>query len=342
MPRPLAREALCTRRTVDSLRPTRWPWSGPRTGARSRSVLSLREAPRPSVALPDLVRGGTSFRGDQQQAPHARPAHIRSRHQRPAGRSRCHGPLRRARSRAPDRGGHGTGGQTASPRARILRPAGPAPAGRLPGPVRQAGRPDPARGSGRDAPRRAQPLRSRRPARRLPVGGQRLTDSRGRTQPPGRGVRRHGRLQGPAAPYQGLLRGSPRRGVPRGARHHGLRLDRYERTVPRRGTDRPAVRRGDAVRPRGRRTARPHRSGPPVRARQGARPGDGRGQRTARAGRPGGLRHPRAQCRTADRPRPPAGRRRRHRVAGRPAPASRRWPSARGWRPCWSAGSTRR
>ncbi|CAM5370994.1 hypothetical protein SCALM49S_05751 [Streptomyces californicus] len=66
-PAPLAREALCARRTVESPRPMRWPWSGPRPGARSRSVLSFRGVPRPFVALPDLVRGGTSFRGDHSK-----------------------------------------------------------------------------------------------------------------------------------------------------------------------------------------------------------------------------------------------------------------------------------
>ena len=110
--------------------------------------------PRPvqlaTPSLPDLIRGGTSFRGDQHKAPHARPAHLCSRHQRPAGRPERPDPLRRARGRAPDRRGHGAGGQEAPSRTRLLRPAGPAPARRVPGPVRPPRRPHPDRGPRRD------------------------------------------------------------------------------------------------------------------------------------------------------------------------------------------------
>ena len=185
-----------------------------------------RAGPGPVSSLatpshPDLFRGGSSSRGDQQKRRDARPAHLCPRHQRPAGRPDGHGPLRRARSRASGRRGHGVGGQAASSGARLLRPAGAAAAGRVPRPVRPARRPHPDRGTGRHAARRAQPLRPRRPARRLPAGGQRLADPRGGPQSPGRGVRRHGRLQGPAAADQGVVRRAPRRGVPRGARHHG-------------------------------------------------------------------------------------------------------------------------
>ena len=134
--------------------------------AGSRPVHRGREtgpAPR-TPSLPDLIRGGTSFRGDQHKAPYARPAHLCSRHQRPAGRPARHEPLRRARSRAPDRRGHGTGGQAAPSRTRLLRPAGAAPAGRLPGPVRPSRRPHPDRGPRRDPPCRAQPLGPQRAA----------------------------------------------------------------------------------------------------------------------------------------------------------------------------------
>lgn len=179
---------------------------------------------------------------------------------------------------------------------------------------------------------------------RLPVGGQRLTDSRGRAQSPGRGVRRHRRLQGPAPAHQGVLGRPPRGGVPRRTRHHRLRLDRHVGGPALRRAGRPALRRGDAVRPRGRRTARAHRTGPPVRARQGARPGHRRGQCAPGPRRPGGLRHPRPQRRTAHRPRSAPRSGRRHRVAGRPGrrPASRRWRSAPVSKPSWSADSTRR
>lgn len=228
-----AREALCARTTTRGARaPLERLGAGPRPTHRGRRPAGTTRPARPGIplSLPDLIRGGTSFRGDQQQAP-ARPAHLCSRHQRPAGRPERPDQVRRARSGAPDRRGHGTGGQAAPSGARILRPAGPAPARRLPCPSRTPGRPDLHRRSGRDPARRAQPLGSGRSPGGLPPGGQRLPHPRRRPQPPGRGIRRHRRLQGPAAAHQSVIGRPARRGVPRRARHHGLRLDRDVRAA---------------------------------------------------------------------------------------------------------------
>lgn len=272
---PSAREALCTSPTVRSVRTRRRAGSRPAHRGQNRSSSS--------PSLPDLIRGGTSFRGDQHKAPYARPAHLCSRHQRPAGRSQCPEPLRRARGRASDRRGHGAGGQAAPSRTRLLRPAGTAPARRIPGAVRPPRCPHPDRGPRRDRTRRAQSLGPQRAAQRLPPGGQRLPHPRGRPQPAGRGVRRHGRVEGPAAQDQSLVGRTPRRGVPRRARHHGLlRLDRNVRTDPLgRAGGRP-LRRGPRLCPRGVRTAGAHGPDDPVGARQGARARDVRGQRPSR------------------------------------------------------------
>lgn len=204
---PSAREALCTSPTVRSVRTRR------RAGLRPAQCGQDRSSSSPS--LPDLIRGGTSFRGDQHKASYARPAHLCSRHQRPAGRPERPEPLRRARGRASDRRGDGTGGQEAPSGTRLLRPAGPAPARRIPGAVRPPRRPHPDRGTRWDRTRRAQPLGPQRPAQRVPPGGQRLPHPRGRPQPAGRGVRRHRRLEGPAAQDQGLVRRSSPRSTAR-------------------------------------------------------------------------------------------------------------------------------
>ncbi|MGX1118334.1 hypothetical protein RKD37_003697 [Streptomyces ambofaciens] len=269
---PSAREALCTSPTVRSQHGRRGggPVHGPRQcraaldrpdpygppgAARSRppgAVRSRPPGPASTPSLPDLFRGGTSFRGDQHKAPQARQAHLRSRHQRPAGRPERPEPLRRARGRAPHRRGDGVGGQTAPSRTRVLRPAGPAPARRVPGTARSPRRPHPDRGPRRHRPCRAQPLGPQRAAQRLPPGGQRLPHPRGRPQPPGGGIRRHRRLEGPPAQDQGVLRRPPRRGVPRRAGHHGrLRLDRDVRTHPAGRAGGRALRGGPGLRPRG-------------------------------------------------------------------------------------------
>lgn len=313
------------------------PVTGPCNGADDR--------PSSNPSLPDLIRGGTSFRGDQHKAPYARPAHLRPRHQRPAGRPECFEPLRRARSRAADRRGHGAGGEEAPSRARLLRPAGPSPARRVPGPARPPRRPHPDRGARRDREGRAQSLGSQCAAQRLPPGGQRLPDPRGGPQPAGRGLRRHGGVEGPAPQDQGVLRGPPRRGVPRGAGHHGrLRVDRDVRADPAGRTGRHPLRGRVDLCPRGEHAARAHRPDDPVGARQGTGPGDARGQHPPRAGRPGGVRHQGPQRGAAHRAGSAARPGRRHPVDGRPGrrPASRRSPCARVWRPCSNAVSTRR
>lgn len=336
---PSAREALCTSPIVRSQHGRRGggPVLGPRRAADDRSSST--------PSLPDLIRGGTSFRGDQRKAPQARPAHLCPRHQRSAGRPQRPEPLRRARGRASHRRGDGTGGQEAPSRTRLLRPAGPASARRLPDSSWPSGFPDSDRGPRRNRPCRAQPLGPQRAAQRLPPGGQRLPHPRGRPQSAGRGVRRHRRVEGPPAQDQGVVRGAPRRGVPRGTRHHGLlRLDRNVRTDPARRAGGHPLRGGARLRPRGRRSPGAHGPDHPVGARQGARPGHARGQHPCRTRGSGGVRHQGPQRRAAHRARSAARSGRGDRLHGRPgqAPASRRWRCAPVWRRCWSGVSTRR
>ena len=339
---PSAREALCT---TDDRAVTCTDDAEGRCSARA-------SRPEPGPAPPRRRRTPTSSEGvrppvvTSKKRRKPRPAHLCPRHQRPAGRPGRHGPLRRARSRAAGRRGHGAGGQAAPSRARLLRPAGAAPAGRVPGPVRPARRAHPHRGSRRD--RCGSSSTTPTPASCPPAirpGGQRLADPRGRPQPAGRGVRRHRRLQGPAAAHQGVLGRAARRGVPRGAGHHRLRLDRDGRADPLRPSrwTTSSPRRPLYV-PEAAELPGAHRTGAPVRARQGARPGH---RRTAASGWCAAT--GRRSASTAAAPssasrwiccstRTSAS----SRWAAGPVPASRRSRCARAWRRCWSAGSTRR
>ena len=206
---PSAREALCTTDVrADAHGRSGGPALGPRIGpspVRSCAHRCGRPAPR-RRRTPTSSEGVRPPVVTSKKRRDARPAHLCPRHQRAARRPRRHDPLRRARSRAAGRGGHGTGGQAAPSGARLLRPAGAAPAGRVPHPVRAAGRADPDRGPRRH--RSGSSSTTPTPGV-LPAGfrlrRQRLADPRRRPQPPGRGVRRHGRLQGPAAAHQGVL-----------------------------------------------------------------------------------------------------------------------------------------
>ena len=119
-------------------------------------------------------------------------------------------PVRGARGRAAGRRRHRARGQAAPPGARLLRPPGPAAARR---PADQRGPARPA-GAGRRRRRhpagRAQPHRPVVAAGRLPARRQRHPDPRGGQQPRQRGLRRHGRQQGPADAGQGVGRAASR------------------------------------------------------------------------------------------------------------------------------------
>ena len=112
-----------------------------------------RPALRPSGSLPVRLQvrvqdracecARRSARGDRAEArgqlvsrrvrARSPAAHLRPRHQRPAGRSRGAAALRRARGGAARRGHHRAGGQAAPSRAGLLRPAGAAAARRAAG-----------------------------------------------------------------------------------------------------------------------------------------------------------------------------------------------------------------
>ena len=296
-------------------------------------------------SLPDLIRGGTSFRGDQHKAPHARPAHLCSRHQRPAGRPERHDPLRRARSRAADRRGHGAGGQAAPSGARLLRPAGAAPARRVPGPVRPPRRPHPDRGPRRD--RSASSSTTRTPA--CCPAGYRLGDNDSRILAVARNLQAEGydvtvvskdlplRIK---ASSVGLLAEEYRAELAitdsgwtgmaeltLSGEQVDLLFEEETPYVPE-AADLP-VHTGLVA---------------PVRARQGAGPGHapratcgwcaatGRRSASTAAAPSSASRSTCCSTRTSGSCRWAAG----------PAPASRRWRCARVWRRSWSAGSTRR
>ena len=155
-------------------------------------------------------------------------------------------------------------------------------------------------------------------------------------------VTRH--LQGPADAGQGLGGRAAGRGVPRRA-HRRLRLDRDGRGRGHRRADRRALRRPGSVDVDGRgRPAVPHRPGAAVLARLRARPGDARQAGAAGPRRPRRLRPARAQRRAADRARPAARPRDRHRLPGRPGRhrQDRAGPVRRARGRASSAGSTAR
>ncbi len=173
---------------------------------------------------------------------------------------------------------------------------------------------------GGTAPGRAQPLGPQRAALRLPPGRQRLPHPRGRPQPAGGGIRRHRRLEGPAA--AGSRRPpsacSPRSTAPSWrsdasgwtgmAELDACRASRWTCSSRRAGSS--VAEAADL----------PVHTGLALQSERGKALGrvtPGR-ERAAGARRPGGVRHPRPQRRAADRARPAARPGDRDRVDGRP------------------------
>ena len=231
------------------------------------------------------------------------------------------------------------------PELGLLRPAGPAPARRLPAPVTAASTPR-CRSATWAAPFVSSST-TPTPACCPPATGWGTT-TLGSSRSPATcrpRVRRHGRLQGPAAADQGLVRGTARRGVPRGAGHHGLRLDRDVRAGGRwPPTGRPALR-GQESRDIAEARELPCHTGLVLQS-SAARPRPGHRRRHVRLVRGDreafGLRG--RSRRAAHRARPSARRRRRHRLPGRPGRYRqvRARARARAWRRSSNAGSTRR
>ena len=154
----------------------------------------------------------------------------------------------------------------------------------------------------------------------LPARRQRHPDPGGRAQPRRRGPRRHAGLQGPAAAGQGVGRRPRRRGVPRrGDQRLRHRLDRHGRA---RGRRRPSSTSCTTTACSTSTTARdlPCHTGLVLLSDRGTALGRvGAGQAGAPgARRPRGVRPPRPLRRAADRARPAARPRGRHRLARRP------------------------
>ena len=214
-------------------------------------------------------------RGAPTSRPGFRPGHVGAA-LRPGGVP----PLRRARGGAAAGGDRGAGGQAAPPRAGLVRPSGPAHAGRAAGRARPAGRPGARRRRRRHPAGRAQPHRPTV----LPAGFRNdSNDSRilvCRAEPRRRGPRGHPGHQGHAAAGEGRRGGPARRRVPR-TDSRAIRLDRdgRARRWPRTRSTRctPASRSTSTAR----RAALPHRPGAALRRRFGARPG---ARRTSRSG----------------------------------------------------------
>ena len=140
-------------------------------------------------------------------------------------------PVRRARGGAAGRRHHRARGQAQRPRDRVLRAPVAADPRRAAHRARAARLPDPGRRR-RFAAGGAQPLEPVGAAERPAARRQRLAHPRVRRQPRQRRRRRHGRLEGPAAPREGRLDRPRRPGVPRRARPR-LRLDRHVRALAR-------------------------------------------------------------------------------------------------------------
>ena len=214
---------------------------------------------------PEGACRGEQAQHDPDPTRSRRPSDARARHLRPAVRPAGDPAVRGARRGPPGRRHHGAGGQAPPRRARLLRPVGPADAGRPAHRARPPRRPDPDQRRRRHAHGRAQPHRPHGPAGRVPPGRQRHPDPRGGGQPRRRGARRHGRLQGPADARQGVRVRPAGRGVPRRAGRR-LRLDRHGLPRPGREPDvGPVGARVDRARGRGRPASRPRRWRAPTR-----------------------------------------------------------------------------